>query len=89
MNYWLSPVDTGLGLKYIERTIDHLIKVGGDSVPSIGTDYDGFTDPPDEMVDCSELPRLTKYLVSLRYPDETIKKVLGGNALRLLREGWR
>jgi len=89
MNYWLSPVDTGLGMKYIERTIDHMINVGGESVPAIGTDYDGFTDPPDEMVDCSEIPRLTKYLVSLRYSDDVIKKVLGGNSLRLLRGGWK
>ena len=44
---------------------------------------------PDEMVDCSEIPRLTKYLVSLRYSDDVIKKVLGGNSLRLLREGWK
>ena len=89
MNYWLSPVDTGLGLKYIERPVNHIIQVGGDLVPAIGTDYDGFTDPPDEMVDCSELPRLTKYLSALRYPDETIRRVLGGNSLRLIREGWR
>jgi microsomal dipeptidase-like Zn-dependent dipeptidase len=89
MNYWLSPVDTGLGLKYIERTINHMIKVGGDSVPAIGTDYDGFTDPPDEMVDCSEIPRLTRYLASLRYSEDVIKKFLGGNSLRLIREGWK
>ena len=73
----------------LERTVNHIIQVGGDLVPAIGTDYDGFTDPPDEMVDCSELPRLTKYLSALRYPDETIRRVLGGNSLRLIREGWR
>ena len=89
MNYWLSPVDTALGMKYIERTMDHMIKVGGEDVPAIGTDYDGFTDPPDEMVDCSEIPRLTRYLASLRYSEDVIQKILGNNSLRLLREGWR
>ena len=57
MNYWLSTVDTGLGLKYIEQTIDYIRNIGGHEVIGLGTDYDGFTDPPDEMTDISELPR--------------------------------
>jgi len=89
MNYWLSPIDTDLGMKYIERTINHVIKVGGDTVPAIGTDFDGFTDPPDEMVDVSQMPRLTRYLAALGYSDEVIRKVLGGNAMEVLKKGWK
>ena len=89
MNYWLSPIDSGLGLKHIERTIDHIINIAGDQVLAIGTDFDGFTDPPDEMTDMSELPRITKYLASLRYPDVIIQKFLGLNALRILQNGWK
>ena len=96
MNYWLSTVDTGLGLKYIEQTIDYIRNIGGHEVIGLGTDYDGFTDPPDEMTDISELPRLTKYLSSLRsgintrkYTEEVIKDILGGNSMRLLMEGWK
>ena len=62
----------------------------------IGTDFDGFTDPPDEITDMGEIPRITKYLKCLtgkggeqKYSDEVISKFLGGNALRVLREGWR
>ena len=95
MNYWLSPVDTGLGLKYIEKTIDHIINIAGDEVLAIGTDFDGFTDPPDEITDISELPRLTRYLCSLKggidkdkYPVETITNILGRNSLRFILEGW-
>jgi microsomal dipeptidase-like Zn-dependent dipeptidase len=89
MNYWLSPIDTPLGLKYIEQTISHIRDVAGAEAVGLGTDYDGFTDPPDEMVDISELPRLTRYLSSLeRYTDEEIKGFLGGNSLRLLMNGW-
>jgi len=88
MNYWISPVDSGLGLKHIEHSINHAINVGGEHVVGIGTDFDGFTDPPDEIVDMSELPRLTKYLMSLGYSDTQLRNILGGNALRVLREGW-
>jgi microsomal dipeptidase-like Zn-dependent dipeptidase len=89
MNYWISPVDTPLGLKYIEQTISHMRSVAGADVVGLGTDYDGFTDPPDEMVDISELPRLTRYLASLeRYSDNEIKGFLGGNSLKMLMNGW-
>ena len=89
MNYWISPVDSGLGLKHIETTMDRMIDVGGENVVGIGTDFDGFIDPPDEIVDMSELPRFTKYMKALGYSDETMTKILGGNALRVLREGWK
>ena len=96
MNYWISPVDTGLGLKHIERTIDHIRNIAGDDVLAIGTDFDGFTDPPDEMVDISELPKLTQYLSSLKsgldadkYPPAVLKKILGGNSLSFILEGWK
>ena len=88
MNYWLSPIDSGLGLKHIEHTINHMINIGGTDCVGIGTDYDGFTDPPDEMIDISELPRLTKYLMSLGYDEQKLKNILGENALRVLLDGW-
>ena len=95
MNYWLSPVDSGLGLKHLERTIDHIINIAGDQVLAIGTDFDGFTDPPDEITDISELPRFTRYLSSFRsginedkYSNATITNILGRNSLRFILEGW-
>ena len=72
------------------------MRIGGSDIIGIGTDFDGFTDPPDEITDMSELPRLTRYLSSLsggigkpKYSDKVISKILGGNALRILKEGWR
>ena len=66
-----------------------MINVGGTDVVGIGTDFDGFIDPPDEIVDVSELPRFTKYMKALGYSDETMKKILGGNAMRVLLDGWK
>ena len=61
---------------------------------AIGTDFDGFTDPPDEITDISELPRLTRYLKCFRsgvdmdkYSDETIANIVGRNSLRFILEG--
>lgn len=89
MNYWLTSHTTDLGLRYIEQTLNHMIKVGGEEYAGIGTDFDGFTDPPDEIVDTSQLPRLTQYLLSTGYKEETIKKFLGANALEILLKGWK
>ena len=88
MSYYLSSSNSGLGLKHIENNINHMINVGGIDVVGIGSDLDGFTDPPDEIVDMSEMPRLTSYLLALGYTDKQIQSILGGNALRVLRESW-
>lgn len=96
MNYWLYPTEQHLGMKYVLKTISHLHDVGGENVIGIGTDFDGFTDPPDDLEDMTRLPRLTRELVTpyssprrRRYSDSAVKKILGGNALRVLREGWK
>ena len=89
MNYWISPVDSGLGLKHIEQTINHITNLCGEDCAAIGTDFDGFTDPPDEIVDMSEMPRITCYLKGLGYDDNKVKKFLGQNALRIIKNGWK
>jgi membrane dipeptidase len=97
MNYWLMPHETQLGLNFISRTIEQLIHAAGGRTDhvAIGTDFDGFTDPPDDLKDASELPRLTERLMAemlslsqRKYTDEDIRKIIGENALKVLREGW-
>jgi membrane dipeptidase len=75
-------------MNFIARTIEHFIKVAGIEHVSIGSDFDGFTDPPDDLKDASELPKLTQRLIAEGYPEDDIIKILGGNALRTLRDGW-
>jgi membrane dipeptidase len=95
MNYWLMPHETRLGLNFITHTLSHIVDVGGSQCAAIGTDLDGFTDPPDEIADAGELPRLTQRLAAerakgggRRFDDDLIRGLLGENALRLLRQGW-
>ena len=88
MNYWLMPHETKRGLNFIARTIRHFINVAGIDHVAIGTDFDGFTDPPDDLKDASELPKLTQRLIAEGYSPEQIAKIWGGNVLRVLREGW-
>jgi membrane dipeptidase len=88
MNYWLMPHETKRGLNFIARTINHCVNVAGIEHVGIGTDFDGFTDPPDDIKDASELERLTQRLIAEGYDEEQIDKIWGSNALRVLRDGW-
>jgi microsomal dipeptidase-like Zn-dependent dipeptidase len=89
MPYWLMPKESGQGLNFISRHIQYLIDMGGEDVVGIGTDFDGFTTPPDDLDNASQMPRLTQRLVVDGHSEVRIKKVLGENALRVIRESWR
>ncbi len=88
MPYWLMPKESKQGINFISRHIQYLVDVGGEDVVGIGTDFDGFTTPPDDLDSASKLPRLTQRLVVDGHSEGRIKKILGENALRMLREGW-
>jgi microsomal dipeptidase-like Zn-dependent dipeptidase len=88
MPYWLMPKESGQGLNFISRHIQYLIDTGGEDIAGIGTDFDGFTTPPDDLDNASLMPRLTQRLVVDGHGEARIKKVLGANALRVIRQGW-
>ncbi len=88
MNYWLMPHETKRGINFIMHTLKHFIDIGGQDHVGVGTDFDGFTDPPDDLPDASHLPKLTQRLVAEGYSQEIITKIWGQNALRVIREGW-
>jgi membrane dipeptidase len=75
-------------VNFISRHIEHMVNAGGEDVVGIGSDLDGFTTPPDDLDNASQLPRLTQRLVVDGHPEGRIKKILGGNALRVLCDGW-
>jgi microsomal dipeptidase-like Zn-dependent dipeptidase len=88
MPYWLTPHGHGQGLNDVARTIDHFVNVAGEDAIGLGTDLDGFTTPPEDLKDASEMPRLTQRLLVDGYSERAVCKILGGNALRVLRDGW-
>jgi microsomal dipeptidase-like Zn-dependent dipeptidase len=56
---------------------------------AIGTDFDGFTDPPDDCKNSSELPKVRKLLESNGLAPAEVEAVLSGNARRVLQLAWR
>ncbi len=86
--YWLMPKPSGQGINFLSRHIRYLIDTGGEDAVGIGTDFDGFTTPPDDLDNASQMLRLTQRLMIDGYSPEAIKKILGGNALRAICDGW-
>jgi membrane dipeptidase len=66
--------------------IDHARQVGGIDAVGIGTDFDGITCTPEGFDDVSKFPALTRALIEKGYSPGGIKKIYGGNTLRLMRQ---
>lgn len=88
MNFWLKDDEQKEGLDLIVDTIKHLKNKGGVECIAIGSDFDGFTDPPDDIKDISEMPKLTDKLINNGFSDDEIDKIMGTNVLRVLKDGW-
>ena len=88
MPYWLMPKESAQGLNFVSRHMQYLVNVGGADCVGIGTDFDGFATPPEDLDNASRMPRLTQRLVADGHSEALIRKILGENALRALREGW-
>ena len=65
--------------------IDHVAKVGGINAVGIGSDFDGITCVPAGLEDVSKFPSLTRALLEKGYSAEDIRKIYGGNLLRVMR----
>jgi len=66
--------------------IEHIIKVAGVDYVGLGSDYDGVTKLPDQLHDVSTYPYITQELLSRGHSHEDIRKILGGNLMRALRQ---
>jgi membrane dipeptidase len=70
--------------KIVEH-IDYVVKLVGPDHVGLGSDFDG-ADMPDGMEDCSKLPKITEALMRKGYKDDDIRKILGGNLLRMMEQ---
>ena len=70
--------------KIVEH-IDHAVKLVGADHVGLGSDFDGAWMPAG-MDDASYLPRITQALLDRGYSEADIKKILGGNTLRVMEE---
>lgn len=82
------PMPTGSVHDVVDH-IEHIIQVAGVDHVGIGSDFDGISTCPKQLEDVSCFPYITQELLNRGHSRETIHKILGGNALRVLREAER
>jgi membrane dipeptidase len=64
--------------------IDHIAKIAGVDHVGLGSDFDGVSGAtPQGMDSAADLPRITQALLDRGYSASDIKKILGGNLLRV------
>jgi membrane dipeptidase len=73
-------------LAQVADHIDHIRKTAGIDHIGIGSDFDGITSTPIGLEDVSKFPALTAELLGRGYGDEDVRKILGLNVLRVMRE---
>ena len=70
----------------VVRHLRHVIDVGGEDTPALGSDWDGMIVPTPDLCDAAHLPLLTDALLRAGFGERTIGKVLRHNTLRVLRD---
>jgi membrane dipeptidase len=65
--------------------IDHIRRIAGIDAIGLGGDFDGVSCTPIGLEDVSKYPNLTRALLEKGYSAEDIRKIYGGNFLRVMR----
>jgi membrane dipeptidase len=65
--------------------IDH----AGDDYVGLGSDFVSLAHAPQGLEDISKVPAITEEMVRRGFSDETIRKILGGNLLRVFEQVLR
>jgi membrane dipeptidase len=65
--------------------LDYIVKLIGVDHVGLGSDFDGISSAPKELEDVTSFPVITKALLERGYSKKDIKKILGGNFIRVFK----
>jgi membrane dipeptidase len=80
------PKDIAMGTDQLARVIDYGVKLVGEDHMALGSDFDGGPPLAREIRDIRDYPEMTKALQRLGYPEQRVRKILGLNWLRVIRQ---
>jgi len=82
----IIPDEYWMHVDQLAKVIDYGVKLVGEDHMALGSDLDGGPELPREIKDISDYPQMTMALQRLGYSGKRIKKILGENWLRVIRE---
>lgn len=65
--------------------LDHIVKLIGVEHVGLGSDFDGIESAPQDLDGVEDMPIITSALIVRGYSNADIKKILGGNFLRIFK----
>lgn len=80
------PNEYWMGVDQLAKVIDYGVKLVGEDHIALGSDFDGGPPLPREIKDVSDYPQMTKAMLELGYTEQRIRKILGLNWLRVIRQ---
>jgi membrane dipeptidase len=80
------PDEYWMGVDQLAKVIDYGVRLVGEDHVALGADFDGGPELPREIKDISDYPQMTIAMQKLGYSDQRIKKILGLNWLRVIRQ---
>ena len=72
-------------IELLMKHFDHIVKLIGVNHIGLGSDFDGIDSAPKQLKTVLDYPEFTKALIARGYSNRVIKKVLGGNFIRVYR----
>jgi len=76
-------------LRQVADHVDHIRRVAGVDHVGLGSDFDGITTIPEGLEDVSKFPDLIAELLRRGWSEGDVKKVVGLNVLRVMRQAER
>ncbi|MGQ9625577.1 MAG: dipeptidase [Anaerolineae bacterium] len=85
---FLDPDEKRASLERVLDHIDYIVQVAGVDHVGLGSDFDGFFEfvKVPGIEDVSQMPNITFGLLERGYNVEEVKKIMGGNFLRVFRQ---
>jgi len=80
------PDEYWMHIDQLAKVIDYGVNLVGEDHIALGSDLDGGPELPREIKDISDYPQITIAMQKLGYSDQRIKKILGLNWLRVIRQ---
>ncbi len=85
-NHQVDADATRPPISQLVKHINHVVKLIGVDHVGLGADFDGAESFPLGMNSVADYPKITEELIKNGYSESDIRKIMGGNVIRLIRE---